>query len=107
MAHPSPRRPRQGYYDPHAVLAYIVQYQHTHNQRSPSERRIQSDLKVSAPSVVHNLLHRLQQRGLLTITTYGRGHTSDLMLTEAGHEAVRRWEKEGRAAASGSALQKE
>ena len=97
-----PRQRSSQRYDPHAVLAYIVQYQQTHNQRSPSERRIQADLKVSAPSVVHNLLYRLQERGLLTITTYGRGHTSDLLLTEAGHAAVARWQREQRAPGSGA-----
>lgn len=96
-----PRRHRR--YDPLAVLAYIATYQQTHNQRSPSERRIQTDLKVSAPSVVHNLLRRLEEDGLLTITTYGRGHTSDLLLTETGHAMVQRWHRERRAADSGAA----
>lgn len=107
MSRLSPRRPHQGRYDPHAVLAYIVQYQQTHNHRSPSERRIQADLKVSAPSVVHNLLYRLQERGLLTITTYGRGHTSDLLLTDAGHAAVERWHREQRATGSGATPEKQ
>lgn len=102
-----PRRRVSHRYDPYAVLAYTVQYQQTHNRRSPSERRIQADLKISAPSVVHNLLYRLQKRGLLTITTYGRGHTSDLLLTEAGHAAVQRWHREQRATGSGSTPEKQ
>lgn len=99
-----PRQRKHHRYNSHPVLAYIEKYQQTHNHRSPSQRRIQIDLRFSAPSVVHNLLHRLQQSGLLTITTYGRGHTSDLMLTEAGHEAVERWQKERRAADNGAFL---
>lgn len=90
-----PRKPthrQQRRYDPLLVLAYIVQFQQRYPERSPSQRRIQIDLKISAPSVVHNLLHRLEQRGLLTIISHGHGFLSDLVLTEVGREALQAWE---------------
>jgi len=95
-------QPRQRRYEPLQALAYIARYKQQHNGRSPSQRQIQRELTISAPSVVHNMLHRLARRGLLTITTYGRGHTSDLLLTEAGHAAVARWQREQRAPGSGA-----
>lgn len=82
---------RRGRYDRIAVLAYVTTYQQQHRQRSPSERQIQAALGVSAPSVVHNILRRLQQAGLLTTTRYGRGLTVDHALTPAGHAAVAQW----------------
>lgn len=85
--------PRQRRYDPLQVLAYIANYRQQHGGRSPSQRQIQRDLHVSAPSVVHNMLHRLANRGLLTITTYGRGLPADLSLTEAGQNAVQAWQR--------------
>lgn len=81
-------------YDPLAVLAYIVTYQQQHPHRSPSQRRIQAALSISAPSVVHNMLYRLERRGLLTVTRHGRGVGVDLALTEAGQAAVQRWQAE-------------
>lgn len=85
---------QQRRYDPLAVLAYIATYQQTHRQRSPSQRRIQAALDISAPSVVHHLVRWLQRAELLTITSYGRGQSVDLTLTAAGHEAVQRWQAE-------------
>lgn len=86
MSRPSPRRPHRGRYDPLSVLAYIEFYQLSHARRSPSQRAITASLRISAPSVVHNMLHRLQRDGLVTITTYGRGKTADLQITEIGQE---------------------
>lgn len=87
-----PRTPRtlahNRRYDPLAVLQHIHCYQEQHRGRSPSQRMIQAALEISAPSVVHNLLHRMERQGLLTITSYGRGRTGDLMLTEAGHTVI-------------------
>lgn len=89
-----PKRPRQHRYDSLAVLAYIATYQRSHNQRTPSEQRIQTALGISAPSVVHTIVQRLERAGLLWITRYGRGHPVDLVLTEAGKEAVQGWQAE-------------
>ena len=86
-------QPRQRRYDRLAVLAYIARYQQQHGGRSPSQRRIQRDLTISAPSVVHTMLHRLARQGLLRITTYGRGLPADLTITEAGQVAVRAWQR--------------
>ena len=81
------RTDRSQRYDPLAVLAYIARYQQTHS-RSPSQRRLQRDLGISAPSVVHTIVHRLQREGLLVITIYRRGLSGDLTLTEAGRAIV-------------------
>jgi DNA-binding FadR family transcriptional regulator len=81
-------------YEPLALLAYISAYQRCHPHRSPSERRIQKDLAISAPSVVHAILRRLERTGLLTITRYGRGQLSDLRLTDAGQVATQLWQEE-------------
>lgn len=81
-------------YEPLALLAYISAYQQRHPHRSPSERRIQKDLAISAPSVVHGILRRLERAGLLIITRYGRGQLSDLKLTEAGRVAAQFWQEE-------------
>lgn len=81
-------------YDAVAVLAYIVKYQRQNQQCSPSQRCIQIGLGVSAPSVVHNLLHRLEHSGLLTITPQGRGNVAELALTEAGYDAVQSWQED-------------
>lgn len=81
-------------YDPLAVLAYIAAYQQQNAGRSPSQRRIQAALAMSAPSVAHNILHGLERRGLLRITSYGRGVGADLTLTEAGRAALERWQAE-------------
>lgn len=75
-------------YDPLAVLQYIHRYQEQHRGRSPSQRMIQVALEISAPSVVHNLLHRLERQGLLMIASYGRGRAGDLTLTDAGQTAI-------------------
>ena len=85
-------QPRQRRYDPLAVLDYIAHYKEQNGGRSPSQRRIQRNFNISAPSVVHTMLHRFERNGLLTITTYGRGHAADLALTEAGQEAVATWQ---------------
>lgn len=85
----SRRRPR---YDPLAVLAYISAYQQRHRQRSPSQRRIQTALGISAPSVVHNILLRLQRAGLLTTRRYGRGLRVDHVLTTQGQAALAQWQ---------------
>lgn len=91
MPRPRSQERRHRRYDPLAALAYIDQYQRQHQWRSPSQREIQSALHVSAPSVVHNMLHRLEHEGVLTITSYGRGRTADLLLTEAGQAELWRW----------------
>lgn len=85
-----PSNPSAAYrrYDPLTVLRYVAVYRQQQG-RSPSQRRIQIALQISAPSVVQHVLHRLARQGLLTITTYGRGRTADLALTEAGRAAVR------------------
>lgn len=85
-----PSRPHRRY-NPLAVLAYISMYQQQHRQRSPSERSIQGALGISAPSVVHNILRRLQCDGLLTTTRYGPGQLADHVLTPAGQAAVAAW----------------
>lgn len=61
MSSQRPRRPKQRRYDPLAVLAYIATYQQSNNQRTPSQRRIQAALDISAPSVVHNIVQRLER----------------------------------------------
>jgi Mn-dependent DtxR family transcriptional regulator len=93
---PLPQRRRQRRYDPLAVLDAIDTYQRSHNRRSPSQRWLQSDLTISAPSVVHMILHRLQNADLLRITTYGRGLSADLTLTEAGQDVLRNWRNKRR-----------
>lgn len=94
MSSRPPKQLRQRRYDPLAVLSYIAAYQQTHRERTPSQRQIQAALAISAPSVVHGIVHRLQHAGLLRVTSYGRGRTVDLALTEAGHAAVQRWQAE-------------
>lgn len=90
MPQPS-RRSRRPRYDRLAVLDYIATYQQAHPTRSPSERRIQAALCISAPSVVHNILRRLQQDGLLTTTVFERGQGAEHTLTPAGRAAVEQW----------------
>lgn len=87
-------RPRYRRYHPLLVLSYILRYQQQHNNASPSQRRIQRDLGISAPSVVHNILYRLEVSDLLRITTYGRGYPASLTVTEAGHAAVQQWQRQ-------------
>ena len=82
---------RQRRYDQLAVLAYVAAYQQAHPTRSPSERRIQTALGISAPSVVHNLLRKLQQAELLRTTVAGRGQGAVHTLTPAGRAAVQQW----------------
>lgn len=81
-------------HDPLIVLDYVARYQTAHTGSSPSQRQIQRGLGLSAPSVIHYLLHRLERAGLLTITTRGRGLGADLAVTEAGQERLRRWRAE-------------
>jgi len=85
----------QQQYEPLDVLAFIVSYREQHGGWSPSERQIQKALGISAPSVVHVILRRLEGAELLTITRYGRGHQSHLIPTEAGRTAALLWQ-EGR-----------
>lgn len=94
MPEKQPGNRAQQRYEPLDVLAYIAAYRQRHPHRSPSERRIQKDLDISAPSVVHAILLRLERAGLLTITRYGRGQLSDLTLTEAGQMAAQVWQEE-------------
>ena len=94
QSQPTPPERRQRRYDVMAVLAAISRYQQQNAGDSPSERRIQVDLGISAPSVVHNILHRLQRQGLLVIASYGRGQSGNLTLTEAGLAAVQQWQRE-------------
>ena len=93
MSH-SPRIARQRRYDLGAVLDYIASYQRSNGGRSPSQRRIQSALGISAPSVVHNILHRLQYQQLISMTTFGRGCPAELALTDEGYSALSRWQHE-------------
>lgn len=81
-------RGRQRRYDLLDVLLFVARYQQENDQKSPSQRQIKTALGMTAPSVVHNLLHRLQQRGLLIVTNMGRGRSAVLTLTQAGREAV-------------------
>lgn len=97
---------QQRRYEPLEVLAYIADYAQRNPRRSPSERRIQKDLGISAPSVVHLILRRLEQAGLLIITRYGRGHLSDLTLTDAGRTAAQMW-REAQAAGDESTSEHE
>ena len=92
-------RGRHRRYDPGAVLDYIESYRRTNHGRSPSQRQIQAALGISAPSVVHNMLHRLEYQSLLAVTTYGRGLLADLALTDAGQSALSRWQMERQASA--------
>lgn len=94
MPRKRPNHPRQRRYEPLSVLAYIARYQQQNGGRSPAQRRIQRDLTISAPSVVHNILHRLARSGLLTIKNNGRGHPADLTLTEAGQRAAAMWQED-------------
>lgn len=91
----SSRGRSQRRHDPLHVLDYIATYQQHHAGRSPSQRQIQSGLQMSAPSTVHNLLHRLVQAGLLRITTHGRGLAADLAITELGHARLSQWRAGG------------
>src|SRR5688500_13057422 len=93
MPKQQPGNSKQQRYEPLEVLAYIEEYAQRNPRRSPSERRIQKDLGISAPSVVHTILVRLEHAGLLIITRYGRGHLSDLTLTEAGQTAAQIWQE--------------
>lgn len=97
MPRQRPNPPRQRRYEPLAVLAYIARYQQQNIGHSPSQRRIQRDLNISAPSVVHTMLHRLARSNLLTITTHGRGRAADLALTEAGQKAAAMWREDNEA----------
>ncbi len=92
MSKQQPGKRQQRRYEPLEVLAYIGTYKKCNPLRSPSERRIQKDLGISASSVVHAILRRLERAGLLTITRYGRGHLSDLTLTDAGQVAAQMWQ---------------
>lgn len=103
MSNQQANRPRYRRYHPLMVLSYIVRYQQQHDDSFPSERRIQRDLDISAPSVVHNILHRLEDGDLLRITTYGRGHSATLTVTETGHIAAQRWQQQQAAASDTSA----
>lgn len=93
-----PRRrqnqPRQRRYEPLMVLAYVLGYQRQYPGQSPAQRRIQRDLDISAPSVVHGILHRLERAGLLVIKVPEPGQRAELTLTEAGEQAARMWLEE-------------
>ena len=88
MPKKQPGERKQRRYEPLDVLAYLAAHEQRNPRRSPSERRIQKDLGIKTPSAVHLILRRLERKGLLTITRYGRGHLSDLALTEAGWVAA-------------------
>jgi Mn-dependent DtxR family transcriptional regulator len=94
MSKTSSRRRSQRRYDPLAVLSYIARYQRQYAEQSPSQRRIRADLRISAPSVVHTIVHRLERQGLLTITTYGHGLPAKLTLTEEGQAAAQEWQRQ-------------
>lgn len=91
MSRQPPHDRRQHRYDPLLVLDYIARYQERYGQQSPSQRRIQKELTISAPSVVHNLERRLVEAGLLRITTYGRGFAATREITAAGHTRLQQW----------------
>ena len=91
MSRQQPGNRRQRRYDRIAILDYIDTYKRTHNHRSPSQRLIRAALNISAASVVHNMLHRLERAELLTITTFGRGLAGELEITVAGYEELRQW----------------
>jgi Mn-dependent DtxR family transcriptional regulator len=92
MPNKEPGKRKQRRYDPLEVLAYLAAHEQRSPRRSPSERRIQQDLGIRTPSAVHLILRRLEREGLLTITRYGRGHLSDLTLTDAGRAAAQTWQ---------------
>lgn len=94
MINQSPQAHGKRQYEPLTVLAYVARYQQQNEGRSPSQRRIQRDLGISVPSVVHVILHRLERSGLLTIKIYERGHPAHLILTEAGQLAAQMWQEE-------------
>lgn len=86
-----PHRRRHRRYDPLLVLDYIATYQHRSGQQSPSQRRIQKELLISAPSVVHNLERRLVEAGLLQIVSHRRGCVAEVAITDAGQAALQQW----------------
>lgn len=94
MSRRRPERRAFRRYEPLAVLTYIATYQQQHGGLTPSERRIQRALDISAPSVVHMIVQRLERAGLLTITRYGRGFGVAYTLTDRGTEAVQQWQAE-------------
>jgi uncharacterized membrane protein len=104
MSRRRPDQPRQRRYDPLLALRYIIRYQREHGGLSPSQRRIQRDLGISAPSIVHRLLHRLAHCELLLIVTHGRGFAAELIVTEAGRAAAQQWQA-AQAADAGDAEQ--
>lgn len=89
-------------YEPLDILAFIATYRERNQGWSPSERQIQKALRISVPSVVHHILQRLEQAGLLTIVRYGRGHRSQLIPTEAGQTAAQLWQEGQDAAQEGT-----
>lgn len=93
MPNKQPGARKQRRYDALEVLAYLAAHEQRGLRRSPSERQIQKDLGIKTPSAVHLILRRLEREGLLTITRYGRGHLSDLALTDAGRAAAQRWQE--------------
>jgi Mn-dependent DtxR family transcriptional regulator len=94
MPKKQPKERKQRRYEPIAVLAYLTAHEQRSPRRSPSERRIQQDLGIKTPSAVHLILRRLERAGLLTITRYGRGQLSDLVLTETGRSTAQRWQEQ-------------
>lgn len=90
------RSPKQRRYDRFAILDYIQRYQQVHNERSPSQRRICGEFNISAPSVVHNILHGLERDGYLHIIPLGRGLSADLEITAAGLEQLQIWRAQQR-----------
>lgn len=100
-----PGRPRQRRYDRLAILDYVDTYKRTHNNRSPSQRGIRAALAISASSVVHNMLHRLERADLLTITTFGRGLGAELEITDAGQAELQRWRATRQAATAPDAVE--
>lgn len=81
-------------YEPFDVLAFIVTYRERNQDWSPSERHIQQALNISAPSVVHYIVQRLEGAGLLMVIRYGRGIRSQLIPTEAGRMAAQLWQED-------------
>jgi len=78
-------------YDPLAALDYIDSYQRTHANRSPSLRRICSDLNIATPSIGYRLLYELERAEMLTVVASGHGQPADALITEIGQQQLREW----------------
>lgn len=78
-------------YDPLAALDYIDSYQRAHAERSPSLRRLCSDLNITTPSIGYRLLHELERAEMLAIVASEHGQPADVLITEVGQQQLREW----------------